>query len=41
MEIAQDPVRAISICVYDPSGKDTGKIFPEGSVWMLEPRTAN
>ena len=32
----QPPVRAISVCIFDPSGKDTGKTFPEGSVWMLD-----
>lgn len=26
--------RAISICVYDPRGKETGKTYPPGSVWM-------
>jgi hypothetical protein len=30
------PVRAISICIYDPSGKDAGKTYPEGSVWMAD-----
>ena len=33
-------VRAISIVVYDPSGKTTGETFPPGSVWMLDKERA-